>query len=177
MQSNNSVLQELWEFVLDGNTQPDVRTRVIGVKAQMESFDTLFGISVAELVLRHGDNLSATLRSSTISAAEGQCVASLTTSTIVKMHTNESFSLFWEIVQNKAAAVHVNEPRLTRRRKAPARFEAGGGPANYPETVEAHYRQIYFEVLDYAVSIIKMRFDQPGYELYKQAENMLIKTA
>ena len=43
--------------------------------------------------------------------------------------------------------------------------------------MEAHYRRIYFEVLDYAVSTIKTRFDQPGYELYKQAENLLMKTA
>ena len=83
VQNNYSVLQELWEFVLDGNTHPDVRTRVIGVRAQMESFEYFFGISVAELVLRHGDNLSATPQSSTISAAEGQRVSSLTTSTIL----------------------------------------------------------------------------------------------
>ena len=110
------MLQELWEFVLDGNTHPDVRTHVIGVRAQMESFKYFFGISIAELVLRHGDNLSATLQSNTISAAEGQHVASLTTSTIAKMRTNESFSHFWEMVQNKAAAIHVNEPRLHCRR-------------------------------------------------------------
>ena len=142
VQNNYSVLQELWEFVLDGNTHPDVRTRVIGVRAQMESFEYFFGISVAELVLRHDDNLSATHQSSTISAAEGQRVASLTTSTIAKMRTNESFCLIWEMVQNKAAAVHVNEPRLHRRRRVPARFEAGDGPANFPATVKARYRQI-----------------------------------
>ena len=44
-------------------------------------------------------------------------------------------------------------------------------------TVEAYYHQIYFEVLNYAVSTIKMRFDQPGYEVYRQAEDLLIKTA
>ena len=53
LQDNCSVLQKLWEFVLDGNTHPDVRTRVIGVRAQMESFEYFFDISVAELVLRH----------------------------------------------------------------------------------------------------------------------------
>ena len=112
----------------------------------MESFEYSFGISVAELVLRHGDNLSATLQSSTISAAEDQQhVASLTTSTIAKICTNEIFRLFWEMVQNKLAAVHVNEPRLHRCQRAPAQFEAGDGPVNFPAMVEAQYRQIYFE--------------------------------
>ena len=38
--------------------------------------------------------------------------------------------------------------------------------------MEAHYRQIYFEVQDSAVSTIKDRFDQPSYEVYKQADLM-----
>ena len=59
----------------------------------------------------------------------------------------------------------------------PERFETGDGSAHFPATVEAHYRQIYFEVLDYTVSTIKTRFDQPSYEVYKQAEDLLMKTA
>ena len=171
------MLQELWDFVLDDNVDPDIRARVSGVRTQMESFDYFFGISIAELVLRHGDNLSATLQNSTISAAEGHRVASLTVNTIAMMRTDESFSLFWELVQKKAAVVHVNEPRLPRRRKVPERFETGVGSGHFPATAEAHYRRIYFEVLDYAVSAIKRRFDQPSYEVYKQTQYLLIKTA
>ena len=68
---NYSVLQQLWGSVLEGNLDTEVKARVIGVQAQMESFTYFFGISVAELVLNHGDNLSVALQSSTISAAEG----------------------------------------------------------------------------------------------------------
>ena len=49
-----SILQELWDFVLDGNVIPDVRARVIGVQARMDSFDYFFGVSVCKLVLSHG---------------------------------------------------------------------------------------------------------------------------
>ena len=52
------------------------------------------GISVGELVLSHGDNLSATLQSSTLSAAEGQRVASLIVNTLAKIRTAKSFSSF-----------------------------------------------------------------------------------
>ena len=75
-----------------------------GVQAQMELFDYFFGISVGKLVLSHGDNLSAALQSSTISAAEGKCIASLTVNTIAKMRTNENFSIFWDLAQKKVAA-------------------------------------------------------------------------
>ena len=43
---NYFVLQELWESMLDGNIDLDVRAQVISVRAQMESFDYFFGISV-----------------------------------------------------------------------------------------------------------------------------------
>ncbi len=176
VQDNYSALQELWNITLDQRLDTEVRARVIGVKAQMESFDFFFGISIGKLVLSHGDNLSATLQSSTISAAEGQRVAGLTVDTLVKLRTDESFSLFWALVQKEAAAVDVNEPTLPRRRKVPQRFETGEGSAHFPATVESHYRQIYFEVIDHAVSAIKSRFDQPGYKMFQQLQDLLIKT-
>ena len=45
VQDNYSVLQELWDFTLDQNLHTEVRARVIGVQAQMESFD-FFLVSV-----------------------------------------------------------------------------------------------------------------------------------
>ena len=68
---NYGVMQELWTSVLDGNIDSDVRARVISVKAQMESFNFFFGVSLGQLVLNLTDNLSATLQSSHISATEG----------------------------------------------------------------------------------------------------------
>ena len=156
--------------------ESDVRARVIGVQVHIESFNYFFGISVAELFLSHGDNLSADLQSSTISAAEGQHIASLTTMTLTKLCRDESFSIFWDLVQKKAAAVHVNEPRLPHRWKVPQWFGTEDGLAHFSATVKAHYRQIYFQVLDSALSTIKDRFDQPSYEVYKQAEDLLMKT-
>ena len=98
-----SVLQELGEIVLDGNVNPDVRARVIGVQVKMESFEFFFGISVGKPDLNHGDNLSAALQSSTISAAEGQHLASLTVSTIAKICMDQCFSLFWDSVKKKGS--------------------------------------------------------------------------
>ena len=120
--------------------ESDVRARVIGEQVHIESFNYFFGISVAELFLSYGDNLSADLQSSTISAAESQHIASLTTMTLTKQCTDESFSIFWDLVQKKAAAVHLNEPRLPHRRKVPQWFETGDGSAHFSATVKAHYR-------------------------------------
>ena len=176
VQNNYSVLQELWDYVLDGNVHPEIRARVIGVRAQMETFDYFFGISIADLVLSHGDNLSAALQSSTISATEGQRIASLTITTLLKMRTDESFTLFWNLVQKKAGSFDVSEPSLPRPRKLPKRFKTIDETVHFPATVEAYYSQIYFEVLDYSVCSIKARFDQPGYQMFRKVEDLLLKS-
>ena len=54
---------------------------------------SIFGVFAGELMLTHGDNLS------------------------------DAFTVFWALVQMKAAAVNVSEPSLPRRRKMPARLE------------------------------------------------------
>ena len=41
----------------------------------------------------------------------------------------------------------------------------------HSSTVEDHYRILYFEAFDLAVSSIKERFDQPGYILYQNLED------
>ena len=96
--------------------------------------------------------------------------------TLTKLCRDESFSIFWDLVQKKAAAVNVNVPRLPRHWKVPQWFETGDGSAHFSTRVKAHYRQIYFQVLDSALSTIKDRFDQPSCEVYKQAEDLLKKT-
>ena len=149
--------------MLDGNVYPEIRARVIGVRAQMETFDYFFGISVAELFLSHVDNLSTALQSSTISAAEGQRIASLTITVLANLRNDEGFTIFWNLVQKNAGLVDVSESRLPRPRKLPKRFKTSDEAVIFPPTVEEYYSRIYFEVLDYSVCSIKSRFDQSGY--------------
>ena len=58
---NYTALQELWDVTLETGLDAKVRSRIIGVRAQMESLNYFFGISIGKLVLKHGDNLSAFL--------------------------------------------------------------------------------------------------------------------
>lgn len=111
---------------------------MIGARTQIESFDFFYGIGIAELVLTHGNNLMATVQSSTISAVTGQFVASLTTSTIAKVLRDTCFSPFQDTVQNKAASVHANKPRLHRSHRASEWSKTGDGAANFPLRLEAH---------------------------------------
>lgn len=90
---NYSALQNTWEITLEGRLDTEMKSRVLGVKAQMETFDYFYGIHLGKLVLKHADNLSKTLQSSTISAAEGQRVAGLTLSALKKIRNVSCFGV------------------------------------------------------------------------------------
>ena len=50
----------------------EVRSRVVGIPTQMQSFDFFFGIQLGVLVLRYADNLSSTLQCSRMLCYEAQ---------------------------------------------------------------------------------------------------------
>ena len=56
-------LQQVWDESLDGKLEPEIKSRIIGVKSQMTTFDYFYGVTILQLVLRHSDNLSKTLKS------------------------------------------------------------------------------------------------------------------
>ena len=82
-------LQELWDESLETNLESEVKSRVIGVKHQMGTFDYYFGVSLGAQILRISDNLSKTLQDAHISASEGHAVSSLTVKTLEKMRSDD----------------------------------------------------------------------------------------
>ena len=172
---NYSVLQSLWEISYECSKDSETRSRIIGVKAQMQNFDFLFGVSLGYEILRHTDNLSRTLQRKDLSAAEGQCLTELALSTLGEMRKEESFSKFWASLNEKLDDLDVDEPTLPRRRKMPKRFEPGNAPPEFPTSAKDLYRQQYFEALDLVVNCVKDRFNQPGYQVYRHLEDVLLK--
>ena len=55
---NYTVLQSLWEACLESKLDPEIKSRVIGVKTQMATFDFFFGVYLGECTMKHADNLS-----------------------------------------------------------------------------------------------------------------------
>ena len=47
----------------------------------------------------------------------------------------------------------------------------------FSETVKDWYRAAYFEVLDLVIETIKDFFDQPGYAIYRNLEELLVEGA
>lgn len=171
---NYSVLQSLWETCYECTKDSEIRSRIIGVKTQMQSFDFLFGVSLGYEILRHTDNLSRTLQKKDLSAAEGQHITELSLTTLSEMRNEDSFDTFWESLNNKLYDLDVSKPRLPRRRKMPKRFETGNAPPEFATSEKELYRQMYYEALDLVMSCVKERFDQPGFRVYRHLEDVPI---
>ena len=154
-----------------------MKGRIIGVQAQMLRYNTLFGLQLCKRILKITDNLSRTLQRQSMSAAEGQALAEMTSRTLQGMRTNESFSLFFSLVNRLSERTGTEPPVLPRKRKAPQRYEIGLGEGFHSKTAEEHYRLQYYEVLDVVITSIKTRFEQPGYLMYKNLEDLLVRAA
>ena len=93
-------------------TDSEVQARVIGVDATMNRFDFLFGLVLAESLLRHIDNVNKTLQTPSLTASEGQQVADLTCKTLSWLRNTEAFDFLWEKVQVLQREYGVDEASL-----------------------------------------------------------------
>ena len=91
MIDNYTVLQEMWEVSKNDSADPSMKARIIGIQTQFNSFKFYFGVEVAYLLLHHSDNLSKTLQSPNISAAEGQKLASMTIATLLQCRSDDAY--------------------------------------------------------------------------------------
>ena len=172
---NFEVLLGVWEEAQCAQLDSEMRARIGGVNAQMQTFDFLFGVSLGNLLLRHTDNLSKALQSRSISAAEGQRLATLTLRVLQSVRDDDKFKLFYSKVLQDQVQFDVQPPSLPRKRKTPRRFETGASVGNFHTTAEDRYRQIYYEALDLVIQAVTDRFDQPGYNVYRNLQELFMK--
>lgn len=99
----------------------------------------------------------------------------MTVSTLELMRSDQQFDMFWSKVTQKANELEISEPVLPRTSKQPVRYEDGQGEAYYLDTPKSLYKVVYFSSLDVIISCIKTRFDQPGYQVLRQLESLMLK--
>ena len=90
--SNYKNIQDLWDEALEGSLDSDIKAKIQGVSSQMETFQFYFALLLAEMVLRHTDNLSKTLQKPELSSLEGYEIAMLTVKTLQSIRTETNFS-------------------------------------------------------------------------------------
>ena len=150
------------------------KARILGIEAQMKTFNYLFGVLLGEVILRNTDNLSRTLQHQHLFAAEGQNVASLTVKTLERIRTDKAFALFWKKAELVRSQHNLSEPEQPRRRKTLRRYKVGESLRDFHDTPESYCKQQYLEALDL---IVKERFSQPEYTTYIKMQDLVMKAA
>ena len=141
----------------------------------MLKFEFLFGVRLGALILRHSNNLSSALQHKKMSAAEGQRLVELSLRVLKKMRCDENFESFYQLVLMDQSRFGISAPSLPRKQHAPSRYEVGSSAGFFHNSPEDYYRQIYFVALDNAIEAITNRFDQPGYRVYQNLEELIVK--
>ena len=156
----------------------ETKARIIGVQTQMNKFNYFFGVKLAIHLLQHSDNLSTTLQSPKLCTSQAQSIAQKTVITLEKLRNDDYFLLFWKELLTELRQLDINESALGRKRKTSRRIEDDYSDSSigfFHEKFEDFARQIYFEVLDSLIYLIKNRFEQEEYERYIILENLLLK--
>ena len=99
---NYDQLQELWEWSLQNSNNTETKARIRSVSAHVKKTAICFGIHLADLNLRHSDNISRALQSAKLSANEAQEMARWTVMVLRSLRTEDNFKLFYETVINFA---------------------------------------------------------------------------
>ena len=118
---NYKKLMTLWKFCLENdNMATEVKSRIVGVKKQMEKFDFFFGLSIGHRLYSHTDNLSKTLQAEKMSACTSKRTAELVVSVLEGLRNEDSFKSLFQIITDNASTIDfIEQPGLPRKRKAP----------------------------------------------------------
>ena len=174
--TNYTTLQQLWEATKDSTSDPTIKGRIIGVESQFKTFSFYFGVHLAVLILKHTDNSSKMLQSTSMSAAEGAHIAAMIVKTLQSICSDACYDAFWDLVLRAQQEVDVDDPKLPRKRKVSRRLDEGSAPADFSTDCKTHYYQSYLKALDFAINAIQDRFDQPDFSIYCYLEELLLKT-
>ena len=134
------------------------KVRVLGVQAQMSTFDYFYGLRLGILLLRHSVNLSASLQAKDLCAGEAQTIAKNTVTTLTKVRTYENYHLFWEDVKQEAAKLYIDAPKLPTRKKARTRMEeflGGKAAPKYANDVISHFAEYILNPLIISLMLLK----------------------
>ena len=140
-------------------------------------FNFYYGITIGELILRHPDMLNQTLQKKGMSAAVGLEVVQMTSSSLESVCDDASVVAFWQKVNALVDKRDIRELTLPRKHRPPSRLKDWLAPVELPSSAEDHFRQNYFEAIDYVIGGLKDWFEQPGYPTYGQLEQRLINVS
>ena len=98
----------------------------------------------------------------------------MTIQTLDTIRNEGSFDLFWEKLELQIATLEVGDPELSRKR-CRQWLKVGTAVGSHPATPKILFRQQYFEAITLIRNCVQSRFEQPGYNTYRNLQELLFK--
>ena len=95
----------------------ELKSRIIGVKTQMEYFHLFFGLNLGHIIFSHTDNQSKTLQAKKLSACNSKRLAELNIQVLQNMRYQHSFNSFYDTAAKKSTECEFVKDPSTRERE------------------------------------------------------------
>ena len=79
-----------------------------------------------------------------------------------KLRADDKYDLLWNYIQRMVTELDLNEIKLPRYIRRPARYEQNSHTAHHFDSSKDYYRVQYFTFLDCVINHISYRFEQRG---------------
>ena len=168
---NCKPLLKLWKKSLEEKLDADMKSRIIGCKKQMESFKFYFGLQLDRKLYAHTDSLSKTLQQEKMST--------------MGSHWQISPHKFWKayvmivtttfstkVSKNQLAKSRLSQNRPYRENKT----RQISVSFNLSRTAQSYFKAIYNEAIDTIINSIRDNFEQPGFKVFNQVEQLFLKS-
>ena len=115
---NYTVLWNVWKHCLQNDQmKTELKSRIIGVKTQMEYFHLFFGLNLGHRIFSHTDKQSKTLQAKKISACNSKRLAELNIQVLQNMRYQHSFNSFYDTAAKKSTECEFVKDPSTRERE------------------------------------------------------------
>jgi hypothetical protein len=142
------------------------------VLAQLDRFQTFFGLKLAHLIFGATEQTSRMLQTKDCSLQEGLQAVEVTQAFVKRQRTDEAFGSFFDNAETASKSLTA-EPALPRIRNLPNRLDNGSNAHRFADS-RAFFRQQYFEALDIIYGELERRFNRNVLAAPKAIEEMLI---
>ena len=117
---NHNVLWNVWKHCLQNDQmKTELKSCIIGVKTQIESFHLFFGLNLGHIIFCYTDHLSKTLQIKKMSACSSKNFAELTIQVLQNMRNELSFNSFYDTNAKKSIECEfIKDPTNPRKIKS-----------------------------------------------------------
>ena len=158
------------------SSKSTVRDTASGLARQLKKFSTYFGLSFAQNIFSVCEQVASTLQKPSITAQTTvTCVNALKTNL---QRQRDNFHLFYEQALTSSKAINfVEDPKLSRPKQIPRRFQHGDGEQHHFQSAKDLHRAQYVEAVDSCMAALKERFDEEIYSVLMNIETVLINAS